>query len=269
MDKEVNKDELGKRIKKIRADLGQTAEVFGKHFEPNANRSLVSAWENGRYVPSPERLKKIAELGGMSVDELLYGNIDRYIELVLKNDIENTGRLFETIVQFLTHTTDLYGIEGAIFYDDNGKILSIEDSPKIEHEIKIDTTLEYIEKHLNDYIMFIKPKLENSFDDSKVIEYAITYTNIRYMYDMSTFEGQYFTYKKTMNDIIPNSVGFEDIESLTNQYMKMEKLSKEKAYKKAIDSSYQSKLYDSVSKFREEIDKLYLEYKNMIELKNN
>lgn len=259
--------EVGHRIKEIRIKNGLSQREFAKR--TNSTIPAISNWENGRNLPNKERLKAIAELGEISVDELLYGNIDRYIELVLKNDIKNTGRLFETIVQFLTHTTDLYTVEGAVFFDDNGKMLPIEDSPKMEHEIIVGTVLEYIEKHLNNYIIFIKPKLENSFNDSKVIEYAIAYTNIRYMYDMSTFEGQYFTYKKTMNDIIPNSVGFEDIESLTNQYMKMEKLSKEKAYKKAVDSSYQSKLYDSVSKFREEIDKLYLEYKNMIELENN
>lgn len=73
MEKEVNKDDLGQRIKEIRLSLGETAEVFGNRFDPSANRSLVSAWENGRYIPSPERLKVIAELGNVSVEELLYG----------------------------------------------------------------------------------------------------------------------------------------------------------------------------------------------------
>lgn len=73
MKDEINKDELGKRIKKIRSNLGQTAEVFGQNFDPPANRSLVSSWENGRYVPGPSRVKKIAKLADISVNELLYG----------------------------------------------------------------------------------------------------------------------------------------------------------------------------------------------------
>lgn len=71
---DINKDELGTRIKGVRSNLGQTAEAFGKNFDPVANRSLVSAWENGRYVPGPARVKKIAELADISVNELLHGN---------------------------------------------------------------------------------------------------------------------------------------------------------------------------------------------------
>ena len=62
----------GERIKDIRLELGETLETFGKRFDPPANRSLVSGWENNRYTPSPERLKAIAELGGISVHELIY-----------------------------------------------------------------------------------------------------------------------------------------------------------------------------------------------------
>lgn len=75
---DVNKKKLGERIKKIRLELGDTTEVFGKRFDPPANRSLVSAWENGRYIPNPERLKSLAELGGISVNELLHGNFESF-----------------------------------------------------------------------------------------------------------------------------------------------------------------------------------------------
>lgn len=61
----------GERIKNIRLELGETLEKFGKRFNPPANRSLVSGWENNRYTPSPERLKVIAELGGIQVKELV------------------------------------------------------------------------------------------------------------------------------------------------------------------------------------------------------
>ena len=64
----------GERIKDIRLELGETLEEFGKRFDPPANRSLVSGWENGRYLPSPERLKVIAEVGGLSVEQLTCTN---------------------------------------------------------------------------------------------------------------------------------------------------------------------------------------------------
>lgn len=63
----------------IRLQLGMTLEVFGSQFSPEANKSNVSRWEKDRAVPSPDRLKRISELGNVSVDYLLYGvsyNID-------------------------------------------------------------------------------------------------------------------------------------------------------------------------------------------------
>ena len=61
----------GEQIKSIRLELGETLEEFGKRFNPPANRSLVSGWENNRYTPNPERLKVIAEIGGMPVKDLI------------------------------------------------------------------------------------------------------------------------------------------------------------------------------------------------------
>lgn len=73
MDSEQKK-EVGKRIKDIRLARGETAEEFGKHFDPIANRGLVSGWENGRYLPSPERLEVISKLGRISVKYLIEGS---------------------------------------------------------------------------------------------------------------------------------------------------------------------------------------------------
>lgn len=92
---DVNKKELGERIKKIRLELGDTTEVFGKRFDPQANRSLVSAWENGRYIPNPERLKSLAELGGISVNELLYGDLRNFTSHYFDERIAEQKEKFE------------------------------------------------------------------------------------------------------------------------------------------------------------------------------
>ena len=74
------KKQLGKRIKSIRLKFGDTLDEFGKRtiegtdISLSATRSLVSAWENGRYVPNPERINILSKLGKMTVEELLYGN---------------------------------------------------------------------------------------------------------------------------------------------------------------------------------------------------
>lgn len=90
----------GERIKYIRLELGETLEQFGKRFDPPANRSLVSGWENGRYLPSPKRLKVISELGGIQVEDLVSTNSigERIKDIRLENGMSKTefGKLFET-----------------------------------------------------------------------------------------------------------------------------------------------------------------------------
>ena len=65
----------GEQIKSIRLELGETLEEFGKRFNPPVHKGLVSLWENGRNIPHPKNLKTIAEIGGTTVDELVFTNL--------------------------------------------------------------------------------------------------------------------------------------------------------------------------------------------------
>lgn len=69
---DINKTEVGQRIKNIRLSKGMTLEEFGKIF--NATKGNVLKWEKGQSLPNPERLKAIAKIADMTVEELLYGN---------------------------------------------------------------------------------------------------------------------------------------------------------------------------------------------------
>lgn len=71
---EIDKKLVGERISTIRKSLGLTMEMFGIRVL-NADRSLVSKWERGKAVPNNARVKIIAELGGISVNELLYDKL--------------------------------------------------------------------------------------------------------------------------------------------------------------------------------------------------
>lgn len=73
---------LGKKIKEIRLSLGKNQEEFGQLFEPPAPKSAVSRWEHGG-SPNKKRLKKIAELGGVSVSDLQGVNNNRIKEVRL------------------------------------------------------------------------------------------------------------------------------------------------------------------------------------------
>lgn len=74
MNSEVNKREVGKRIKAIRTSKGMTLELFGQIFDPVASKSIVSRWESGKSIPSNKRIKTISDKFGVSTMYLLYGD---------------------------------------------------------------------------------------------------------------------------------------------------------------------------------------------------
>lgn len=63
---------LGDRIKSIRLELGETMEEFGARF--NTSKGTINNWEKNRNKPNKANLKAIADLGGLTVEELLSGN---------------------------------------------------------------------------------------------------------------------------------------------------------------------------------------------------
>nr|DAU15870.1 MAG TPA: helix-turn-helix domain protein [Caudoviricetes sp.] len=80
LDKEmkIDKKEVGRRIKQIRTNKGFTLESFGKLF--GASKSNVQKWENGISLPNKDRLYNISKIAGVTVNELLYGNIEKDVE---------------------------------------------------------------------------------------------------------------------------------------------------------------------------------------------
>lgn len=74
---EINKIALGHRIKSIRLEKSMNLKEFGFYID-NTSDSIVSRWEKGKSVPNAKRLKLIANAGGISVNELLYGDFKYY-----------------------------------------------------------------------------------------------------------------------------------------------------------------------------------------------
>lgn len=70
---ELQKREIGERIKAIRQLLNLDQYEFGSKIVPNASASNVSRWERGLNVPNVDRIKSIAETGQVSAKFLLNG----------------------------------------------------------------------------------------------------------------------------------------------------------------------------------------------------
>lgn len=76
---DIDKREVGKRIKEIRkSSLKLTFRTMEELADKvGSNKSNVSRWERGINLPSRETLEKIADIGGISVNELLHGNVTK------------------------------------------------------------------------------------------------------------------------------------------------------------------------------------------------
>lgn len=72
----INKKAVGARIKAIREDIGMTMVEFGEWLE--TTQSSVSNWERGENLPNKYRIKRIATIGKISVQDLLHG-VKRYM----------------------------------------------------------------------------------------------------------------------------------------------------------------------------------------------
>jgi DNA-binding helix-turn-helix protein len=80
----INKKLVGLRIKNIRTTLFYTLEEFGNLEGIEAGKSNVSTWERGSSIPNIARLGAISQYGNITINELLYGSIDEFLE----NNIE-------------------------------------------------------------------------------------------------------------------------------------------------------------------------------------
>ena len=82
----INKKAVGSRIKQIRLNKGYTLEGFGKLF--GASKGNVQQWENGVSLPNTERIASICKIADLTVNELLYGSIDEFLDNNLQDLLE-------------------------------------------------------------------------------------------------------------------------------------------------------------------------------------
>ena len=85
-DDNINKKQVGRRILAIRKRRNLTLIDFAKKVE--ASKSSVSDWEKGFRLPPEVTLTKIAVMGNISVDKLLYGNGNNEVEEIYQRIIK-------------------------------------------------------------------------------------------------------------------------------------------------------------------------------------
>lgn len=106
----VNKEAVGKRILQIRKKYGYSMQKFGEIID-NAPKGSVNSWEKGVNLPNEKRLKQIATLGNLSLNELLYGSFNEYVNTLVQDKlgIELPEEFTDTFYQLLKQNGYTYG----------------------------------------------------------------------------------------------------------------------------------------------------------------
>ncbi len=84
--------ELGNRIKELRAEKGWSQEVLSQR--AYVSRQTISNWETERTYPDVHSLLILSDLFGVSLDELIKGDVDTMKEEVTKNDGKEMKKLY-------------------------------------------------------------------------------------------------------------------------------------------------------------------------------
>lgn len=93
---DLQKKEVGSRIRRIRIEFGLTMQEFGEKLNPPASDSIVSRWERGISLPNNDRLRQIAELGNVSMHYLLEGQTyEEYAGEIIKGIKESKQNIIE------------------------------------------------------------------------------------------------------------------------------------------------------------------------------
>ncbi|MBF2483838.1 helix-turn-helix domain-containing protein [Listeria welshimeri] len=95
---EVDKKEVGQRIRTIRNSLNLSMEKFGQLIG-DLPRSTVNNWERGINLPKKETRERIAEVGHTTDEYLLYGDDEnQYILDLLKKKAGATNPAVEQLI---------------------------------------------------------------------------------------------------------------------------------------------------------------------------
>lgn len=84
--------ELSNRIKELRTEKGWSQEVLAQR--AYVSRQTISNWETERSYPDVHSLLILSDVFGVSLDELIKGDVDAMKEKVTKNDGKEMKKLY-------------------------------------------------------------------------------------------------------------------------------------------------------------------------------
>lgn len=245
---DIDKKRVGNMIKKIRISHGLTMEEFGTKVD-NAHKSLVSKWEKGMSLPNNNRLKIIADLGQISIEEVLYG--ENYYKLTIGL------KVYDTLLKEFPELSECSKAEGMFGYSNFQYATSLRYFNKDTTEALIIKSIDNVLRRKNTKINLIKDEaiflfeilevFTNEYTDNVKTNHNLISRVLTIALENDDYISNYQTYKR-LNDFTFNSDEFIGMANL-------------------VDESIDRKLVDELSnlnyQFIEDLNKLFDKYKDI------
>lgn len=166
---------LGERIKKIRKKLGMSQLEFSKAI--GATKSAVSNWENGYNAPNNERLKAIAEMGGVSVEDMLISE-GELTDLTIQTVYMACEVIFiKEITEFQQREIDIYRSHTPSISVEDLMELKPDDNAFIETRKLLYELKNALEKHFYNFYKSLTPLGRKAFSTAFNFEKEVDYTS--------------------------------------------------------------------------------------------
>ena len=161
-------------------------EEFGKLF--SAGKSNVSKWEKGQTLPNADRLKSIAKIGDTSVEYILHGTMDEYIDGLmdkLQTELSIDKKINKEISPFILSEVK------NIMYSNASSFLNTDQADKKFNEVKNNTIKSWSDpKSLeNNILTNLSRELRTRILDTMKYSYKSYYDNA----NEETRPGDYLT----------------------------------------------------------------------------
>ncbi|MGR3741135.1 helix-turn-helix domain-containing protein [Companilactobacillus sp. DQM5] len=149
-----DKNQIGKRLLKIRKDNNLSMEDFAKLIDMSG-KSTINEWEKGRSIPSKKALRNISKILDIDSNFILYGTFSNYVKNLILSTIKsrNDEPIISTFFDYLTEIDALSRFE---FYEKEYPVQTIQDQIFIKEKI-LNTAIEVtLDENMDELTGFLK-----------------------------------------------------------------------------------------------------------------
>lgn len=168
---DANTKRIGERIKTIRLSLGLSMTDFAALIDNTAKSGTVSNWETGKNLPNNDRIKRIAEIGKVSIDYLKHGQIKKpenisisIFDVTKQHSLKLQEEQFEYGHDYVEYKNEIV----ALSLDSTLNIIFITENAEIRINTDIISSYSFSSPGVINSVKFSADELYTIFEDTSI-----------------------------------------------------------------------------------------------------